>query len=121
MSFGSTIVVIYKIFLSGTSYKENSGNTNERCGEPVDMSAKPSHVFRCEIYGQHINLKKTNKPVLYTLAIHEIIVNVEPTSEYRNKIFCVILKENILIAIYDVLQRMQYSYVPEFYTINIGL
>ena len=64
----------------GTSVTKNFGNTNELCGEPVDMNNKPSHVFRCEIYGRFINLKKTNTPVLYGLAIREIMINVEPTS-----------------------------------------
>ena len=71
---------------------KNFGNTNERCGEPVNMDTVESHVFRCEIYGRYINLKKANKPVLHCLAISEIMVNTEPTSKYKN-IFFVIQKE----------------------------
>jgi hypothetical protein len=67
---------------------KNHGNTNELCGEPVDMTTIPTHVFRCELYGRYINVKKTNQPVPYLLAIAEFIVNAEPTSKYiRAKYF----------------------------------
>ena len=49
------------------------------------MDNKPSHVFRCEIYGQYINVRKTNKPVQFSLAVLEIIVNAEPTSKSVDK------------------------------------
>ena len=48
------------------------------------MTIIDTHVFRCEIYGQYINVKKTNRPVLYGLGIAEIIVNAEPTSKYNS-------------------------------------
>ena len=55
------------------------------------MTIIDTHVFRCEIYGQYINVKKTNRPVLYGLGIAEIIVNAEPTSKYNSMCVLVML------------------------------
>ena len=69
----------------------NLGNTNELCGEPVDLSTVDFHVFRCEIYGQYINIKKSNQPALYPVSLAEVIVNAEPTSKCNSAVYAFLL------------------------------
>lgn len=68
----------------------NFGNTNELCGEPVDLTNE-FHVFRCEIYGRYINIKKSNQPLLYPVSLAEVIVNAEPTSKYNSAVYAFLL------------------------------
>ncbi|CAB3988800.1 Hypothetical predicted protein [Paramuricea clavata] len=59
---------------------ENEGNSNPLCGEPKDLSDLPRHVYRCELYGRYVNVKKSNIPTVYILILQEVFVNKEPTT-----------------------------------------
>ncbi|CAB4012629.1 Hypothetical predicted protein [Paramuricea clavata] len=59
---------------------ENEGNSNPLCGEPKDLSNLPSHVYRCELYGRYVNVKKSEIPTVYILSLQEVFVNKEPTT-----------------------------------------
>ena len=60
---------------------ENDGNSNPLCGEPADLDNLSRYVYRCELYGRYVNVKKTVIPASL-LAIQEVLVNKEPTSKY---------------------------------------
>ena len=61
---------------------ENEGNSNPLCGEPANLDNLSRYVYRCELYGRYVNVKKTDIPAATLLVILEVLVNKEPTSKY---------------------------------------
>ena len=59
---------------------ENDGNSNPLCGEPADLDNLSRYVYRCELYGRYVNVKKTDIPAASLLVILEVLVNKEPTT-----------------------------------------
>ena len=43
------------------------------------MLFTPKHIFRCEVYGQYVTIKKKTSTPLFHLSLLEVMVNKEPT------------------------------------------
>ena len=68
----------------GESTNDNGGITNPQCGEPQNMNSVPKHVFRCELYGKVVTVKKDNAKAANRLALLEVMVNKEPSRKLVN-------------------------------------
>lgn len=65
----------------GEKLNGDSGTTNPLCGEPTDLDSIPKYIFRCEIYGRYVTIKKANIPAASPLIFLEVMINKEPTSK----------------------------------------
>ncbi len=61
---------------------ENEGNSNPLCDEPKNLDNLPGDVYRCEVHGRYVNVKKSDTTSDSFITIQEVLVNQEPTSKY---------------------------------------